>query len=140
MTFLYFRGSTPDHTHPNFLRATILVAATTFRTVFVQLAGASESDEDLGYGKRPGGLRTQTGDGRRQDPLHAGAGIFGGKPQAALDVNDIEETEGGLRVTIRYSKTDQDGQGVTIAIASGDVACPVKALRGYSDIEKIGRF
>jgi integrase len=46
-------------------------------------------------------------------------------------VADVEETEAGLRVTIRYSKTDQEGQGVTIAIARGDVACPVKALREW---------
>ena len=30
----------------------------------------------------PSGLRTQAGDGRRKDPLHAGAWIFGSKPQA----------------------------------------------------------
>jgi hypothetical protein len=34
-------------------------------------------------------------------------------------------------VTIRHSKTDQEGQGVTIAIARDDVACPVKALRQW---------
>ncbi len=61
------------------------------------------------------------------------AGAFRRSELVALDVNDIEETEAGLRVTIRYSKTDQDGQGVTIAIARGDVACPVKALRGWLD-------
>jgi integrase len=36
-------------------------------------------------------------------------------------------------VTIRHSKTDQEGQGVTIAIARGDIACPVKALRAWLD-------
>src|SRR5216684_2893081 len=41
----------------------------------------------------------------------------------------LEETETGLFVTIRGSKTDQERQGVTIAIARGDIACPVKALR-----------
>src|SRR6266478_1310488 len=61
------------------------------------------------------------------------AGAFRRSELVALDVNDIEETEAGLRVTIRYSKTDQDGQGVTIAIARGDVACPVKPLRGWLD-------
>jgi site-specific recombinase XerD len=47
----------------------------------------------------------------------------------ALDVADVEETETGLLVTILGSKTDQERVGVTIAIARGDVACPVKALR-----------
>jgi hypothetical protein len=44
-----------------------------------------------------------------------------------LDVADIEETETGLLVTIRQSKTDQEGHGDVIALARGDVACPVKA-------------
>jgi site-specific recombinase XerD len=51
----------------------------------------------------------------------------------ALDVADIEETEIGLLVTIRGSKTDQERQGVTIAIARGDIACPAKALRAWLD-------
>jgi site-specific recombinase XerD len=49
----------------------------------------------------------------------------------ALNVADIAETETGLLVTIRHSKTDQEGEGATIAIARGDVACPVKALRAW---------
>jgi site-specific recombinase XerD len=66
------------------------------------------------------------------------AGAFRRSELVALDVADIEETDAGLRVTIRHSKTDQEGQGVTIAIARGDIACPVKALRewlGAADIE-----
>ena len=59
------------------------------------------------------------------------AGAFRRSELVALDVADIEETEAGLRVTIRHSKTDQEGQGVTIAIARGDVACPAKALREW---------
>jgi len=51
----------------------------------------------------------------------------------ALDVADIEETEAGLLVTIRGSKTDQERTGATIAIARGDVACPAKALREWLD-------
>jgi len=44
---------------------------------------------------------------------------------------DIEETQTGLLVTIRRSKTDQEAMGRTIAITRGDVACPVKALREW---------
>ena len=40
----------------------------------------------------------------------------------ALDVADIQETETGLLVKIRGSKTDQERAGATIAIARGDVA------------------
>jgi site-specific recombinase XerC len=51
----------------------------------------------------------------------------------ALDVADIEETETGLLVKIRGSKTDQERAGATIAIAKGDNACPAKALRAWLD-------
>jgi len=55
----------------------------------------------------------------------------------ALDVPDVAETETGLLVRIRHSKTDQEGEGATIAIARGDVACPVKALRAWLDASAI---
>jgi site-specific recombinase XerD len=61
------------------------------------------------------------------------AGAFRRSELVALDVADIEETETGLLVTIRGSKTDQEREGVTIAIARGDTACPVKALRAWLD-------
>src|ERR1700760_2094330 len=51
----------------------------------------------------------------------------------ALDVADIEETETGLLVSIRGSKTDQERSGVTTAVAKGDIACPAKALRAWLD-------
>ncbi len=59
------------------------------------------------------------------------AGAFRRSELVALDVADLEETETGLLVCIRSSKTDQEGQGVTIAIARGDVACPVKAVQEW---------
>jgi site-specific recombinase XerD len=61
------------------------------------------------------------------------AGAFRRSELVALDVADTEENETGLLVTIRGSKTDQERQGVTIAIARGDVTCPVKALRAWLD-------
>jgi site-specific recombinase XerD len=51
----------------------------------------------------------------------------------ALDVADLQETETGLLVKIRGSKTDQERARATIAIARGDVACPAKALREWLD-------
>jgi site-specific recombinase XerD len=51
----------------------------------------------------------------------------------ALDVADIAEAKTGLLVTIRQSKTDQEGEGVTIAIARGDIACPARAVREWLD-------
>jgi hypothetical protein len=44
-------------------------------------------------------------------------------------VAQIPEDLGGLRVTIQKSKTDQEGQGITIAIIRGGVACPVAAVK-----------
>src|SRR5215472_11676664 len=61
------------------------------------------------------------------------AGAFRRSELVALDVADIAETETGVLVTIRRSKTDQDGEGVTIAIPRGDVACPARALRAWLD-------
>jgi site-specific recombinase XerD len=53
---------------------------------------------------------------------------------AALDFEDIEETADRPRVTIRRSKTDQEGQGAVIAIPSGTIACPVAALKAWLQI------
>jgi len=61
------------------------------------------------------------------------AGAFRRSELVALDVADLAETESGLLVTIRRSKTDQEGEGVTIAIARGDVTCPAHALREWLD-------
>jgi site-specific recombinase XerD len=61
------------------------------------------------------------------------AGAFRRSELVALDVCDIEETDDGLRVTIRRSKTDQEGVGATIAIIRGGACCPVKAMRKWLD-------
>jgi site-specific recombinase XerC len=60
-------------------------------------------------------------------------GAFRRSELVALDVSDIEETDEGLRVTIRRSKTDQEGKGVTIAIVRGGAYCPAKAMRIWLD-------
>jgi len=64
-------------------------------------------------------------------------GAFRRSELVALDVADLEETEDGLRVTIRRSKTDQEVQGVTIAIIRGGAYCPIKALRAWLDAAAI---
>src|SRR5258708_39589620 len=65
------------------------------------------------------------------------AGAFRRSELVALDLADIEETEAGLRVIVRHSKTDQEGEGATVAIARGAVVCPVKALRAWLDAARI---
>jgi site-specific recombinase XerD len=56
------------------------------------------------------------------------AGAFRRSELVALNLEDLEFCEHGLLVTIRKSKTDQEGDGATIAIARGSGACPVNAL------------
>jgi site-specific recombinase XerD len=76
---------------------------------------------------------TLTGKRDRALILLGFAGAFRRSELVALDVADIEESDAGLRVTIRQSKTDQDAEGATIAIARGAFACPVRALREWLD-------
>jgi integrase len=59
------------------------------------------------------------------------AGAFRRSELVALDVSDLEESEDGLRITIRKSKTDQEGQGQTIGIMRGSAACPVRAVKTW---------
>jgi site-specific recombinase XerD len=61
------------------------------------------------------------------------AGAFRRSELVALDCEDIEECEIGMRVTIRRSKTDQEGQGATIGIVRGSIACPVTAVQTWRD-------
>src|SRR5262245_542933 len=59
------------------------------------------------------------------------AGAFRRSELVALDVADIEDVPEGLLITIRRSKTDQEGQGRKVAIPRGEIACPVTALRAW---------
>jgi site-specific recombinase XerD len=65
------------------------------------------------------------------------AGAFRRSELVALNVDDIEETPEGLRVTIRRSKTDQEGHGQVIAIPRGVIACPVTALKAWLEAAAI---
>jgi len=58
------------------------------------------------------------------------AGAFR-RSELVADCGDIEEADIGIRVTIRRSKTDQDGQGATIGIVRGSIACPVAAVNAW---------
>jgi integrase len=59
------------------------------------------------------------------------AGAFRRSELTALNLDDLRFCDGGLRVTIRKSKTDQEGMGSTIAIARGSIACPVDAVLAW---------
>ncbi len=51
----------------------------------------------------------------------------------ALDVADVTETGDGLIVTVRRSKTDEEGEGrqVGIPYGSNPMTCPVRAFRAW---------
>lgn len=66
-------------------------------------------------------------------------GAFRRSELCGLDVSDLRFTQGELTVTMRRSKTDQEGQGFTKRIpASSDVAVdPVQAARAWLELAGI---
>jgi integrase len=66
------------------------------------------------------------------------AGGFRRSEVVALDVADIETVRQGFVVTIRRSKTDQEGQGRKIGVPHGRTRhCPVAALERWLEISGI---
>jgi integrase len=61
------------------------------------------------------------------------AGAFRRSELVALNVDDLEETAEGMLVTLRRSKTDQEGLGRRVAIPRGEIACPVGSSPGVAD-------
>ena len=61
------------------------------------------------------------------------AGAFRRSELVALRFTDLERVPEGLRVTIRRSKTDQDGAGATIAIPEGRRLRPKALLDAWLD-------
>ena len=60
------------------------------------------------------------------------AGAFRRAELVALTVDDLAFADDGVRITIRKSKTDQEGAGQVIAIPHGSVLfCPVTALKRW---------
>jgi len=61
------------------------------------------------------------------------AGGFRRSELVALDVAVVTDTEDGLKILIRRSKTDQEGQGRTLGIPYGSdpKTCPVRAYRKW---------
>jgi integrase len=61
------------------------------------------------------------------------AGAFRRSELVALTIADLIEVEGGFRVTIHHSKTDQERQGQEIAIPTGGKLRPVEAVQAWLD-------
>ena len=60
------------------------------------------------------------------------AGALRRSELVALDLEDLTETDKGLDVIIRRSKTDQEGAGQAIAIPHGTTLRPVAAVKAGS--------
>jgi len=66
------------------------------------------------------------------------AGAFRRSELIAVDCQDVERTATGMIITIRRSKTDQDGRGRRIHIPCGDEpTCPVVALERWLALSKV---
>lgn len=61
------------------------------------------------------------------------AGAFRRSELVGLDIADLRFVAGGLEVTVRKSKTDQEGEGITKGIPMGLNAhtCPVRVVRTW---------
>jgi hypothetical protein len=55
----------------------------------------------------------------------------------ALDTADFEWTAEGVLITLRRSKTDQEGLGRRVAIPRGEIACPIAAIRAWLEAADI---
>lgn len=69
------------------------------------------------------------------------AGAFRRSELVGLDSWNLEEREEGVKVTIKHSKTDQEGQGQVIGIVRqvGSPYCPVQALGDWLTVSGIER-
>jgi integrase len=67
------------------------------------------------------------------------AGGFRRSELVALDVDDVRTVPHGLEITIRKSKTDQEGRGRLLGLPYGSylMTCPVRSLQAWLDAAKI---
>ena len=62
------------------------------------------------------------------------AGAFRRSELAGIEIADLEESEHGLRISLRFSKGDRESKGVQVGIPYGTSAlCPVRALKRWCD-------
>jgi integrase len=70
------------------------------------------------------------------------AGAFRRSELVSLDVQDLVFEQTGVKVTLRRSKTDQEGAGrvVGVPIALDESMCPIRALRDWLFFRRPGPF
>ena len=66
------------------------------------------------------------------------AGAFRRSELVALNVEDITDTEDGLHIAVRRSKSDQEGAGdiVGVPYGSNPATCPVRAWRAWLEVRR----
>lgn len=122
------KGSNPSPTADERVKAVVRGIRRTHGAASKQVTPAT-ADRIIAMAPRGDGAITAVRD--RALLLLGFAGAFRRSELVALNAADVEEVPEGLRVTIRRSKTDQEGAGKVIAIVRGEVACPVAALRDW---------
>jgi integrase len=67
------------------------------------------------------------------------AGAFRRSELVSLDVSDLDFTRAGLVITLRKSKTDQEGRSRRIGIpyGSSEASCPVRSLQAWLESARI---
>jgi len=67
------------------------------------------------------------------------AGPFRRSELVGLDVADITDTEDGLHIVVRRSKSDQEGEGDLVGVPYGShpPTCPVRAWRAWLAVSEI---
>jgi integrase len=65
------------------------------------------------------------------------AGALRRSELVAINVEDLDFTPDGIRLTIRKSKTDQEGAGQVVGIARGGALCPVRGLSAWLETSGI---
>ncbi len=56
----------------------------------------------------------------------------------ALQLADVQLVKEGARITIRHSKTDQEGEGQVIAIPNGQTIFPIARLKAWLAVRREG--
>ena len=67
------------------------------------------------------------------------AGAFRRSELAGLNIEDVRFGAGSMTITLRHSKTDQEGAGITkqIPMLADKTLCPVRALRDWMNAAQI---
>jgi hypothetical protein len=100
--------------------------------------GPQESGNQRHRARHGGGKGTSLRELRDRAILLLGfSGAFRRSELVALNLTDIEWTTEGALVSIRRSKTDQEGLGRRVGIPRGDIACPVTALEAWLEAADI---